>query len=111
MARTVQSFFCLGRSERCLPGSLKEKGAVGLYDYIPACGTCRGNVFTSFRSRASEFLQSFITVFSSFLQRLGGFGRFGFFPDAILRPFDKSRKTEKSALASYDIEILIALPD
>ena len=71
MARTVQSFFCLGRFECCLPASLKPWG---LYEYIPACGTCRGNVFTSFRSRASEFLQSFITVFSSFLQRLGGFG-------------------------------------
>jgi hypothetical protein len=29
MARTVQSFFCLGRFECCLPASLKGKGAVG----------------------------------------------------------------------------------
>src|SRR5262249_46605816 len=31
MAPTVQSFFCLGHFECCLPASLKEKGAVRDY--------------------------------------------------------------------------------
>ena len=57
--------------------------------------------------------QSFISVFSSFFHRFcsvwAALGDLASFLMRFCGHFDKSRETEKSALASYDIEILIAL--
>src|ERR1700741_1973812 len=63
--RTVQSFFCLGRFECCLPPSLKEKGAASTRCVSPAFRPLYWKAFTSSGSRASAFLQRFVHRFCS----------------------------------------------
>ena len=60
--RTVQSFFCLGRFECCLPPSLKEKGAASTRCVSPAFRPLYWKAFTSSGSRASAFLQRFVSL-------------------------------------------------
>jgi hypothetical protein len=72
MARTVQSFFCLGRFESCLPPSLKAKGAVGIIWLDPILRPLYWKEFTAFVTVLAEFCQRFSRVFFSIV-----FGRSG----------------------------------
>jgi hypothetical protein len=96
MARTVQSFFCLGRFESCLPPSLKAKGAVGIIWLDPILRPLYWKEFTAFVTVLAEFFQSFASVLAEFSFQL--FSGEAVFAPGI--PRNKSSKARRTAVAS-----------